>query len=325
MNNRAVRITLYLVVAIVLTVIPQTLINVLGWKSAGLLAGLAAMGGIFAALGHGKSLAWGSIATTISVFLAVFASDSPWISAVLMLGVGLAYGLGHKTGISTLNFMFPVIVAAIIGTPPTLSSDVTLNATLTAVVALGSMLISGLVVLLVMRTPQKKNPTEFSRKVIAVFTFNVTVLFTIIGYVASEYHSQVPGMWLAITVVMIMRPYIDSSFKRGVERAAGTLLGFFLALGVATAIPESLLYVFVGLLFIERAVLIKIRPSNTYWEFVMFLTPGIILLSAPPNLVTEYSDWRLSSTVLACLACLVLLGLERLLFYRGSLNTPATK
>jgi hypothetical protein len=325
MNNRAVRITLYLVVAIVLTVIPQTLINVLGWKSAGLLSGLAAMGGIFAALGHWKSLAWGSIATTIGVFLAVFASDSPWFSAVLMLGVGLAYGLGHKTGISTLNFMFPVIVAAIIGTPPTLSSEVTLNATLTALVALGSMLISGLLVLLVMRTPQKKNPPELSRKVIAVFTFNVTVLFAIIGYVASEYHSQVPGMWLAITVVMIMRPYIDSSFKRGVERAAGTLLGFFLALGVATAIPESLLYVFVGLLFIERAVLIKIRPSNTYWEFVMFLTPGIILLSAPPNLVTEYSDWRLSSTVFASLACLVLLGLERLLFYRGSLNTPVTK
>jgi Fusaric acid resistance protein-like len=325
MNNRSVRITLYLVVALVLIVIPQSLINVLGWESAGLLAGLAATGGVFAALGHWKSLAWGSIATTIGVFLAVFASDSPWFSAVLMLGVGLAYGLGHKTGISTLNFMFPVIVAAIIGTPPTLSSEVALSATLTALVALGSMLISGLLVLLVMRTPQKNNPPELSRKVLAVFTFNVTVLFAIIGYVASEYHSQVPGMWLAITVVMIMRPYIDSSFKRGVERAAGTLLGFFLALGVATAIPESLLYVFVGLLFIERAVLIKIRPSNTYWEFVMFLTPGIILLSAPPNLVTEYSDWRLSSTVLACLACLVLLGLERLVFYRGSLNTPVTK
>lgn len=325
MNNRSVRITLYLVVALVLIVIPQALINVLGWESAGLLAGLAATGGVFAALGHWKSLAWGSIATTVGVFFAVFASDTPWFAALVMLGVGLAYGLGHKTGISTTNFMFPVIVAAIIGTPPTLSSEVPLNAALTAFVALGSMLISGLLVILVMRKTQTENPAKLSRKVLAVFTFNVTLLFTIIGYVASEYHSQVPGMWLAISVVMIMRPYIDSSFKRGVQRAAGTLLGFFLALGVATAIPESWLYVLVGLLFIERAVLIKIRPSNTYWEFVMFLTPGIVLLSAPANLVTEYSDWRLSSTLIACLASLVLLGVERLVFYRGSLNTPATK
>jgi predicted MFS family arabinose efflux permease len=36
--------------------------------------------------------------------------------------------------------------------------------------------------------------------------------------------------------------------------------------------------------------------------------------------VSQYADWRLLVTLIAVAACLVLLGMERLLFYKGSLN-----
>ncbi|NBX23678.1 MAG: hypothetical protein EBR52_06135, partial [Microbacteriaceae bacterium] len=142
------------------------------------------------------------------------------------------------------------------------------------------------------------------------------------------------GVWTALTVVVVLIvPYAGETSRKALQRAGGTILGFLLAIGVSASLLPDFLYYAVGLLFIEIALLMRFIGARKYWEYVMFLTPGVVLLSGSPSHVGQVDDFRLYATVMAAVACLVLLGIERLLFWRGGLNeptataaaTPATK
>jgi len=64
----------------------------------------------------------------------------------------------------------------------------------------------------------------------------------------------------------------------------------------------------------------RITPDKKYWEYVMFLTPGVVLISGSASDIAAVSHNRLYATILAAVACLLVLGIERLLFWRGGLN-----
>lgn len=322
MSARTRNLLLFFVIVAIIA-LPTLLLSILGLSSAGVLSGMAATSGVFAALSRRWSgLFWGAGVTTVGVFLGVLVAEHPLASAALLLAVGLTFGLAYRSGYSAANLLFPVVIASVIGTPPALSDQSVVNAIASAAVAAGSMLIAGAIVALASKPHTHTPPAISSTKVLAVFTVNLALLLTGIGFVAAQYHAQVPGMWLAMTVMMVVRPYVDVSITRGIHRAIGTLLGFLIALGVATAVPASNLYSLIGLVFIASAMLIKMEATSKYWEYVMFLTPGVVLLSGLPSEITQYADWRLFATTAAAAASLLLLGAERLLFYRGSLNEP---
>jgi len=220
------------------------------------------------------------------------------------------------------NFMFPAIVAALIGIPPSIAKDVPVDALITAGITAGSMLVAGAVVTYAIKKPMQAEIPKYGAKVTGVFTFNVALLFTIIGYVTAMLHAQIPGMWMTLTVVVIIHPYIGYSVRRGIERASGTILGFLIAIGVATAIPANFIYYAVGLIFVELAILTRFYPDRPYWQYVMFITPGVVLLSGLPDQVSQFADWRLLANVIAAVACLLLLGIERLIF-KNTLGDPA--
>jgi hypothetical protein len=322
-SPRILRPTLFLVSVLVLMAIPTALVSVIGWTSAALITSLCAISAIFNVMGFGwRGLVWSSSTTALAVLFGVVSSSNPWGSALLMLAVGLFYGWGNNRGLSAGNMVLPMIVAATIGSPPTITHIVLVDSVISALIAAGSMLFAGGIALAFMSRSIHAHAEipQYSRKVNSVYTFNLSVLFATTGYLTALHHDQIQGMWLALTIVLIISPYIDASVRRGFERAGGTILGFLIALGVATAIPATGLYYVVGLLFIELAVLSKINATNSYWLFVMFLTPGIVLVSGEPSQVTQFADWRLFVTMVAVTACLLLLGAERLLFYKGSLN-----
>ena len=64
----------------------------------------------------------------------------------------------------------------------------------------------------------------------------------------------------------------------------------------------------------------RIAPGKKYWEYVMFLTPGVVLISGKPSELTAVSHDRLYATIIAAVACLIVLAIERGLFWRGGLN-----
>ena len=83
------------------------------------------------------------------------------------------------------------------------------------------------------------------------------------------------GYWIDITIAVILRPYIVTTFERGLQRIVGTVLGGFLAAGLLATVSGDVTVVAVlGLLaFATFAVL----PVNYGWA-VCFLTPLVVLL-----------------------------------------------
>jgi uncharacterized membrane protein YccC len=85
------------------------------------------------------------------------------------------------------------------------------------------------------------------------------------------------GYWIDITIAVILRPYIVTTFERGLQRIVGTILGGFIAAGLlATVSGDVGIVVALSVLaFATFAVL----PLNYGWA-VTFLTPLVVLLVA---------------------------------------------
>jgi hypothetical protein len=313
-----------LVAAIVIMAVPTVVVAVVGWTSAETLAMLAAMGGLFSAVGLGwRGLIVLTIASGVGTFFASFVETNPMSSALLMLVAGVALGAGNKWGLSVWNFMFPVIVAAVIAQPPHVVEGTLANAAVTGATTLGCVFLGGLMTMLVVKKPQQTSITTYSPKVNLMYAVNLGLLLAGAGYFAAVFHQELLGMWAALTVVVILiEPYAGETTTKALQRAAGTILGFLLAIGVSASVLPGFLYYAAGLLFLEIALLLRFRGHRKYWEYVMFLTPGVVLLSGSPTHVEQVSDYRLYATVIAAAACLLILGLERLLFWRGGLNKP---
>lgn len=83
------------------------------------------------------------------------------------------------------------------------------------------------------------------------------------------------GYWVDITIAVILRPYIVTTFERGVQRVVGTVLGGFVAAGLLAAVSGdvAVVAVLLALAFATFAVL----PLNYGWA-VLFLTPLVVLL-----------------------------------------------
>jgi hypothetical protein len=326
MPKPILRLNLILLSAIAIMAIPTIVITLLGWNSASSLAMLAAMGGLFSAAGLGwRGLIPLAIATGVGTFLATFVNNDPLASAVLMLAVGAALGSVNKWGLSVWNFMFPVLVTAVIAQPPLVSTDQMTNAFATGAIGLGCVLLGGALTTLIVKKPVQKEITKYTLKVNVVYAVNLALLLSAAGYFAALKHQELLGMWAALSVVIILiEPYSGQNTTKALQRAAGTVLGFLLAIGVSASELPHILYLVAGLLFIEIALLVSFVGKREYWEYVMFLTPGVVLLSGPAKDVGQVSDFRLEATILAVLACLVVLGIEQLLFWRGGLKKPQT-
>jgi uncharacterized membrane protein YccC len=83
------------------------------------------------------------------------------------------------------------------------------------------------------------------------------------------------GFWVDITIAVILRPYIVTTFERGVQRVVGTVLGCFVAAGLLAAVSGdvAVVAVLLALAFATFAVL----PLNYGWA-VLFLTPLVVLM-----------------------------------------------
>ena len=322
MVARVLKINMTLVASILIMVIPTVVVVMIGWKSAGTLAMLAAMAGLFSAAGlRWRGLIPMTLVSGLGIFAGTLASDNPVASAAVMLGSGAILGGVNKWGLSVWNFMFPVLVASVIAEPPKVVTGVEFNALITALIGMGCILVGGLLTMLVVKKAVQQTVPAYPLKVNVVYAVNFAILLAAAGYVASVMKSELPGMWLALSIVVILiRPYQGETTIKALQRAGGTILGFLLAIGISASLMPTSLYYVIAFAFLEIAVLMRFSLKRPYWEYVMFLTPGVVLLSGSPSQATEAADYRLLATVAAALACLAVLGVERVLFWRGGLT-----
>ncbi|MDC0714550.1 FUSC family protein [Stigmatella sp. ncwal1] len=102
----------------------------------------------------------------------------------------------------------------------------------------------------------------------------------------SAHFIQSHGYWVTITVLTIMQPYTGTTFLKGLQRIAGTMVGGILAVAVASWFhePQAILV----LVFLTVAISIAVIPLN-YGLYTVFLTLTFVLLAEVGT-----GDWGLA-------------------------------
>ena len=133
-----------------------------------------------------------------------------------------------------------------------------------------------------------------------------------VSIVAAELLDLDHGYWVAVTLMVVLRPVPGERRDYVQQRLAGTLTGALIALLAVWALPQDLLLVAA---FVFLVVLAAYAMSGNYFMQTMFLTPMLLLfLSAggETEVTVALTLDRVVFTVIgAILAAAIALGMER--------------
>ncbi|HEY0757655.1 MAG TPA: FUSC family protein [Acidisarcina sp.] len=94
------------------------------------------------------------------------------------------------------------------------------------------------------------------------------------------------GYWLPITSLIVLQPHASGTFRRSLQRVAGTVAGGVLAALLAVYLHST--WALAAALFPLAVLSLAVLPLN-YMVYCFFLTPTFILVSLP-----YFGDWRIA-------------------------------
>jgi len=123
---------------------------------------------------------------------------------------------------------------------------------------------------------------------------------TMLGYVLVHALHLPVGYWATMAILLILQPSVATSWSRGLERAAGSLVG-----GVIAALIGSLVHapLAMALLVFPLVAATMAFRSVSYSLFVMFLTPTFVLVAdftRPGSGDLSFALARVEDNVLGC-------------------------
>ena len=135
--------------------------------------------------------------------------------------------------------------------------------------------------LLTLRVPIPKLPALPSLKIAAVSGLLIGLLVGVATWVVLDHHLGKGGGWLILTLFIVFQPFTPGTMLKAAHRAIGTLLGFFLLSLLLLVEPNSApawAFALPGILAMTAAFMDKLKSDSPYWEYVMFLTLGVVLI-----------------------------------------------
>lgn len=253
-------------IILIVVLIPSSIATAIGGEAAGMAFGLAA-GLVMAVSPYATNAqAIGSaVLTSALAALAVLAGTTPWAVALLMMASAILLALTnqHSAGLMTLA---PIVV--IIMGPAGL--DLTWSQAMLYVFAGG---IFGWLVVRIFKFDAVPMPVPQ-----AVAWRHAIVLGVLTA--ASLYWSlanNVPhGYWIAVTLLMALRPLPEQRKDTLTARLLGTLLGAMIALVVIVVLPTQAA---VAVAAVCLLLLAAYSMSGNYFLQTMFLTPMLLIFT----------------------------------------------
>lgn len=299
------------------TLSPGIVLSMLGMPAAASAASLGAIGGGIAIISTTRrNAAWVSLAMGVAAFLAVSTASVSFVTVGVFVLIGAFTGAMNLKGISAAFVFVPICAGFALTQPSVLTQSAFLNGLFLGIVTLGAALVPVALVGLVSQTLPVKPVTLLPRNVVLGYAVNLAFLLGLTSFLTIHFALNHLGAWLILTIAVIVQPSLQATWTKGLQRAGGTLLGFFIAVGVAGSIPLPGLFVLIGNLFIVLALVGSAR-NRPYWQYAMFLTPGIVLLDGSNESILATADDRLLATFVGALICLVVLMVERP-FYKAA-------
>lgn len=262
-----------------------------------------------------QSLAVIAFMTTAGVLARAF-DGAPIPSALLVGLVALIIGLAARRGLSSPILGVGIVLGFLVMSPPDLTNkDSNLFTSVNPVMATAILLaLGGFWALVVGKVVHKNAPIVPKNEIRDIFVVvpyalalalstGIATYFLLTGSAGSL------GAWLILTIFVIMKPRVDATMSHTRDRILGTFAGSAIAI-IAIAIlhifdsQQGLIQITAALLFVGIAMAYFV--PGPYWVYVMFLTPGVILLDS--NAVSDQDNVALTRVVFTLMGTAVALG-----------------
>ncbi|MEI8082465.1 MAG: FUSC family protein, partial [Actinomycetes bacterium] len=131
------------------------------------------------------------------------------------------------------------------------------------------------------------------------------------------------GAWLMLTIIVVLQPFVKDGFIKVIHRAAGTILGFIIAFGIASVTQIPVVLEVLGMVIMIGAIVIMIT-KRPYWEYATALTTAIVLLEGANTSVIATDEMRLGATMVGCVAVLIVTAVVQPFAKHSSLKAGVT-
>lgn len=322
-RSRVLRVGGMLAGLVALPLVPGLAFTVMGLQGASTVWTLGPITGLLAVLAVGLRTALGvAVATSVLTVAAVAASGTPWAAALVMLVAAGATGLTSVRGLSGSLVMAPITVAYVLADPPAVLPDrPPLEG---AVVTGGAMLLAIVWGAALARAAGSRvhlpTATPVPPRVAVGYAVVLGLALGAAAAVASALTLRHGGAWLMLTLLVVLQPHLDDAWSRVLQRVAGTLAGFGIALVLGLTVPWPGVAYVVGGACLVGALSLRVihRP---YWQYVTLLTPAVVLMDGAGTSVVATDVTRLTFTLIGAGSALVVMAV--LLPLRARLNAPS--
>lgn len=271
---------------------------------------LAAVAGLIAAVFVPLSMSLtAALLIGIGSGVAVVAADTPWLAALLMAGCGVAMGFAARAGAASAVALAPVAVGFILSEPPADPAIVVALALLVSAVwgvGLGA---------LVRRRMPDRSLTALNPERAAAYGAILALLAGVSGYFVADLQVGHAGGWLLLTYFVVVQPYLQNGWRKAVERAGGTVLGFAIAVLIGLVIDVRAALFVIGVLALILGMWMWIK-GHPYWQNTTAMTVGIVMAEGASTSVISTAEQRLIATVIGVGASLLAMALLRPLYRR---------
>lgn len=303
-----------LVVAVALMMIagfaPAMVLGVLGHASSANVAVLAGMAVLIACVGGAGWRTGIVIAAPFACFagLAVWAAPHPWPSAIVLATAAFLRGYAAKVGLHDALAMTVISLGFLVASPP--GSDTAVPEPMSvALVVLASALWGTFVMFLLRGRLRPRNVAPLDPIRVVAYSLALAALVGVATWFVVDLGLGHTGGWVILTVVVVFQPSLGAGFTKAAQRAAGTVLGFVLAIAVGALVPAGPVLYLVGSAFSMVAFVVMLQ-GRPYWLFATFLTPAIVLLESAGSTVARVAEERLGATLVGVVfTTLVMLAL----------------
>ncbi len=310
---------------IIISLLPAGILALTGHGAASGVWGLAGISGLIASVTF--TWRWIVIAAggmAVASFAAVASSHNPWLAGLVMFAVALATSLTARKGLSNSLSMIPISIGFFLAQPPELAdpADGLTSALLTGLVALVAFMWCGGLVHIATHHLSLKAKPEVSLTRSVSFALIVALEVGIEAWCVSRFGLNHAGAWLMLTTVVILQPTLSESWKKGIHRAIGTVIGVAAALVVSYVIPWTSVLVLIGIACIFLAVMFRTAWNGPYWRYVAALTPAIVLLEGVGTSVAGTALDRLVATLIGATAAMLTIAALYPLVRRSQAKHP---
>ena len=238
-------------------------------------------------------------------FVSTLAASSTAVAAIWMGAVGFAYGFSALRGWHTLTQQLAIWCAYVTVNPLQAGAATKLSriehvqpdlhaAIVTAVVIMASGAFAALLAGFAKGTPRSLEP--LGRDSAWLLGIAMAVLLGVgTAIVIGEYRHPA-GEWLLLTMIVVSQPDLHGTYRHTFERVVGTIAGVLAAGVISLALGDAPLRTMLAIALLIAAFAFRQLPGR-YWAYVVFLTPGIVLIESQPSSTTALAADRVLYTL----------------------------